>query len=113
MTATSACPGMRSSSERTTVVLPVPTSPVSWMNPPASLMPYKQVRERLRVPLAHEEIARIGGDCEGLLAQPEKARVHAECSANRGKDDARRAQLLQRAEAPGTGSSDRLNSLQS
>ncbi len=39
MTATSACPGMRSSSERTTVVLPVPTSPVSWMNPPASLIP--------------------------------------------------------------------------
>ena len=31
--------GSRASSERTKVVLPVPTSPVSWMKPPASLTP--------------------------------------------------------------------------
>ena len=31
--------GSRASSERTSVVLPVPTSPVSWMKPPASLTP--------------------------------------------------------------------------
>ena len=39
ITATSAWCGTRESSVRTTVVLPVPTSPVSWMKPPASLMP--------------------------------------------------------------------------
>ena len=27
---------------KTTVVLPVPTSPVSWMKPPDSLMPYRR-----------------------------------------------------------------------
>ena len=40
-TATSAFSGMRFSSRvRTRVVLPVPTSPVSWMNPPLSVTPY-------------------------------------------------------------------------
>ena len=38
----------------------------------------QQVRERLRMPLAHEEVARIGSDRERLFAQAEKARVHAE-----------------------------------
>jgi hypothetical protein len=37
--ATSACSGSCSSRLRTSVVLPVPTSPVSWMKPPLSVMP--------------------------------------------------------------------------
>jgi hypothetical protein len=39
ITATSAWCGTRDSNVRTTVVLPVPTSPVNWMKPPDSLMP--------------------------------------------------------------------------
>jgi len=39
ISATSAFFGICASSERMVVVLPVPTSPVSWMKPPASLMP--------------------------------------------------------------------------
>ena len=39
ISAISAFFGARASSERMVVVLPVPTSPVSWMKPPASLMP--------------------------------------------------------------------------
>jgi hypothetical protein len=37
----------------------------------------QKMGERLRVPLAHEEIAGIRSDCEGLFAQAKKARVHA------------------------------------
>jgi hypothetical protein len=43
------------------------------------------MRERLGVPLTHEEIARIRGDREGLLAQSEKARVHAGMRGTNGE----------------------------
>ena len=39
ISAISALSGCFASSERMMVVLPVPTSPVSWMKPPASVMP--------------------------------------------------------------------------
>ena len=42
MRAISAFFGVCASSERTIVVLPVPTSPVSCTKPPASLMPYSR-----------------------------------------------------------------------
>src|SRR5262245_15881197 len=70
----------------------------------------KQVRERLRMALAHEEVARIGGDCEGLFAQAKEARVHAGMQPKRGKDDARRGQLLQRGRSS-RGSTSGSNSL--
>ena len=62
--------------------------------------PVQQMRERLGMPLAHEEIARVRGDGEGLLAQSEKARVHAGMQAKRGKDDARRGLGLQTRPLP-------------
>src|SRR5688500_108606 len=37
----------------------------------------QKMRERLRMPLAHEEIAGVWSDCKGLFAQAKKARVHA------------------------------------
>ena len=42
ISAISAFFGVCASSERTMVVLPVPTSPVSCTKPPASLMPYSR-----------------------------------------------------------------------
>ena len=36
----------------------------------------EQVRERLAMALAHEQVARIGRDRERLLLQPEELRVH-------------------------------------
>jgi hypothetical protein len=39
ISAMSTSAGSRASNDRTTVVLPVPTSPVSWMKPPAALTP--------------------------------------------------------------------------
>src|SRR5262245_17016651 len=43
----------------------------------------KQMRERLGMPLAHEEVPRVRGDGERLFAQAEKARVHIDLRACR------------------------------
>ncbi len=76
MTATSACPGMRSSSERTIVVLPGADF-ARELNETAGLAhAVQQMRERFRMPLAHEQVARIGCDRERLFAEAEKARIH-------------------------------------
>ena len=40
-----------------------------------------EVRKRLRMALAQEEIARVGGDGERLFVQPEERQVHALCPA--------------------------------
>ena len=53
------------------VVLPVPTSPVSWTKPPAAGDPVEQVGQRLPVAGAHVEKARIGSDGEGGFAEAE------------------------------------------
>jgi hypothetical protein len=51
------------------------------LNEPACLIdPVQQMGKRLRMPLAHEEVARIRSDCERLLYQPEKSRVHVALS---------------------------------
>jgi hypothetical protein len=48
------------------------------LNEPAGLVDaVQQMGERLRMTLAHVEVARIGSDCERLLAEAEKARIHA------------------------------------
>ena len=69
--------GICSRKQRQTVVLPAPISPVSSTKPPPPSDPVQQVRQRLAVAFAHEQVARIGRDRERLLRQAEIRRVHA------------------------------------
>ena len=74
ISAISACLGACASSERTTVVLPVPTSPGELDEAAGLVDAVHQVRQGLRVPLREEQVARIGRDRERLLVEAEKGR---------------------------------------
>ena len=51
----------------------------------AAIDPIQQMRQRLAVPVAHEQIARVGRNREGRLFQSEKLGIHGCNGVSSGK----------------------------
>jgi hypothetical protein len=67
------------------VVLPVPISPGQQHEAAAAADAVQQVRQRLAVALAHEQVARVGRDGERLLLQVAAQQAVADDGAESGR----------------------------